>query len=362
MTSVILQSLIQFYQWTITCNDVAAEGRVAADDLVLVGPRGIGKTSTVEALGERASEHGFEVLSLQAVRGESGLIGSLVETAAQRIADPVSPSRDPRTVAEALATLADALRTESGRGGLMISVDELQVAGDDLPLLAAALHRLNTQHPQARVLFAGTGLPNTQHAMAKAGVTHPDRLFNITPIPARLTEAEARYALTAPAATRQVTWAPAAQDLVVEVTGGYPAHLQAFAHRVWQAAEGTIITEQAAKAGIARAGRDFERRTMAPHWAELSGRQREYLTAVSVAGGVTTSSRTSALLGRTTRQDSMTRASLIASGDLYSPGLNQIALSMPLTGRYALARHDETRDLDTSSVAQMRARLQELEA
>lgn len=383
--------------WLLTCNDVQIEGRVAADDLVFTGPRGVGKTALVDVLADRAREVGYEVIALQAVQGRPQLIDSLVETAAYKISEeqpawvkakkafsrlasvnvsvlghgggisthapPEQPrsATDPRAVASALAALSEAVYDEAGRGGVLVTVDEMQVGGPDLPMLAAALHRLNSQHPTARVLFAGTGLPNTQHVMERAGVTHPGRLFNMVGLPTRLDASEARYALTAPATQHGVAWEPRAQDLVLEVTGGYPAHLQAFAHRVWRAAEGLTITEAAAREGIAVAADEFKRRTMDPLWAALGPRQREYLTAVAVAGGEAESGIVSRMLGRTTAQDAVTRAALIDAGHLYSRALNHIALSTPLAGAYAQAHYVPSDDTDMATVDQMQARLYALQ-
>lgn len=78
-------------------------------------------------------------------------------------------------------------------GGLLVTVDEVQVASaSDLALVAATLHRLNVDHPAANVLSAGTGLPFTPEVLRAAGVTHPDRLFFIENVPLTLDEDDAR--------------------------------------------------------------------------------------------------------------------------------------------------------------------------
>jgi hypothetical protein len=85
-------------------------------------------------------------------------------------------------------------------------VDEVQVAGpQDLTLLAATLHQLNVQHPDAAVSFAGSGLPTVPGDLRADGVTHPYRLFTIEEIPPELSQDEALYAVIEPARRAGVT-------------------------------------------------------------------------------------------------------------------------------------------------------------
>lgn len=63
-------------EWQLTLNDVSAVGRLRAQDIVLTGPRGVGKTVTVTAFARQAADQGFEVVNLQAVAGHAGLIDS----------------------------------------------------------------------------------------------------------------------------------------------------------------------------------------------------------------------------------------------------------------------------------------------
>ena len=196
-------------EWQLTLNDVAAVGRTRARDLILTGPRGVGKTATLTTFGSLAAQAGFETVTLQAVAGHAGLVASLLQRAAVRVeqgsgawarakrafdriesinlgaagisaglsrrtggsSGPV-PVLDPSTLAEALVTLVREIRAEQPHGGLLVTVDEMQVASPaDLALLAATLHRLNVDHPSSAVVFAGTGLPHTPEALRSAGVT-----------------------------------------------------------------------------------------------------------------------------------------------------------------------------------------------
>lgn len=156
--------------------------------------------------GQRVRRPGQEARlrgsDLQAVSGHAGLVEALLLRARTRMAEeagPWQPARqaferiggvnlsiagfgagisahqqnsapglDAGTLADALATLAAEVRKDTHSGGLLITVDELQVAsGPDLALLAATLHRLDVDHTSAAVLFAGTGLPFTPNVLRK---------------------------------------------------------------------------------------------------------------------------------------------------------------------------------------------------
>lgn len=365
-------------QWRVTCSDVLAAGRIASDDLVLVGPRGVGKTAALNALSEDAAGVGFDIIRLQAVQGGIGLVDSLVRLAERRIGagdsawshvrdafariagvsvgafgisgsvawhqDPARAAHtDAMSIADTLAALSEAIGAERTQAGLVVTIDELQMAGPDLAMLAGVLHRLNSDHPQARILFAGTGLPNTRDRMRVAGVTHADRLFDFLSLPVNLSVENARYALVEPALSRGVVWDSAAVDRIIDVTGGFPSHLQAFAHATWQVAQGERITLADARIGIERGAADYERRTIGPRWDDLSPRQREYLAALAALGGHARSSEVSHALGRTTQATSQTRAGLIEHGDIHAAPGNRVAFSVPLAAAFVLSHYEEYR-------------------
>lgn len=173
---------------------------------------------------------------------------------------------DVGSLAHALAQLAGEVRDDSPHGGLLVTVDEMQVASAaDLALVAATLHRLNVDHPAAVVLFAGTGLPFTAEALRKAGVTHPDRLFVLHDIPLTLDVDDARYAVIEPARAAGVSWEPEAADRLVDLTNGYPAHLQLFADAAWTAAPGPhTITLHDVQSSLPTVGAQLEQRTLGP--------------------------------------------------------------------------------------------------
>lgn len=339
-------------------NDVAVRGRVGARDVILAGPRGIGKTAVLLAFGDICRESGYEVINLQSAAGNAGLIDSVLGEARERIesgagawqrakraferisavnvnvagfgaglsthgradrAAPVSPG----SLARALAQLAEEVRREHPAAGVLVTLDEMQVsASADLALLAAALQRLNADYPHATVLFAGSGLPHMPEVLRAAGVTHPDRLFDVRQVPLTLSGDDARYAIVEPARNHGVQWEPAAAELIVQTTNGYPAHLQLFADHAWRLAESTshTITIDDAQQAVLTAGGEVEERTLGPRVERLSDRQAELLAAIAIQGGAATSAEVTAALARASSTTySRTRDELITEGDIYAP-------------------------------------------
>ena len=383
---------------SLLLNEVATAGRLRAQDLILVGPRGVGKTVTLTAFGQIATSHGFEVVNLQAVAGRAGLVESLLQRAASRRAanagawtrakaafdriasvnvgvagvnaglsthPPAGASSrlDPGTLAEALVALADEVRRDNSLGGLLITVDEIQVgSGADLALLAATLHRLNVDYPRAAVMFAGTGLPHTPTALRQAGVTHPDRLFLLEALPVALAPTDAAFAVVEPARQAGVGWHPDAVDAVVVASNGYPAHLQLFAHATWEAAPGPTIESPDAQRALHVAHAEISRRTLGPRWDTMPDRQMEYMAALALQGGRATSNSIARSLNRTLSELSSLRDDLIREGDIYSPQRGYVALTMPAFSSFILARYDEARALSETAMLSLAEMQQNLAA
>lgn len=368
---------------TLRLNDITTEGRVRAEDVIFTGIRGVGKTALLSAYAAAASSQGFEVISHQAVRGQSGLVEVILARAQQRIdqgagawkrakraldrvtgvslgvagvsagvnvRDPDHPRERPvypETLAEALATLGEEIRRDTPTGGVLVTIDEMQVASaSDLPLLAATLHRLNVDHPAAPVAFAGTGLPHVPSILRQVGVTHPDRLFLIEELPPTLQPPDALYAIIEPARRAGVMWAPEAAHLVVTLTNGYPAHLQLFADEAWKAAAGPHSIGMAdVEGGSVRARDRLVRQNLGPRLAELPGRQLEYLAAVAVCGGRATTRTVAGILGRSASELSWIRDDLLREGDIYSPGRGQVAMAIPAFAPFLLSRYEHARQM-----------------
>lgn len=365
--------------WTEMLSDLQTSGRLRAADMILTGPRGTGKTATLSKFHDLATEQHYDIIVLQAVKGRGSLIDGLMARANDRIIanstpwakakqtleriggitlglagasaainlNPLHPRPlpDASLFAQGLAELANAIRDHHEAGGILVTVDELQVTDpDDLALLAATLHRLNVEHRNAPVAFAATGLPNTIDALNAAGVTHPHRLFDEQPIGLQLTEHATRYAISKPALDRKVKWDDDALIAAVHASNQYPAHIQEIAHATWLHAEGPRrITQSDVEGGIEAATARIQRRELEPRWNDTTDRQAELLAAIATIGHPAASRQINAALDRKQSEWSTLRAELIASGDLYPVRRGNLAFATPTYLEYVLENYAERR-------------------
>lgn len=372
--------------WRTMLVQLMEGGRKRAEDTLLTGPRGVGKTALLSAFHDLAAERGYEVIMLQAVAGRGSLIDGLMARADKQIRANSStwkkaqsmferiggvqlgaasftvglnvapgPQRvlpDAGLFADGLAALADAVHEEKDLGGLLFTIDEIQVTDPaDLALLAATLQRLNIEHPSSPVAFAATGLPNTLEALKEARVTHPERLFRERKIALSLDSDDARYAVIQPALNHGVSWDAAAVDRVVREANCYPAHLQSIAHTCWTSAAGPNRIElEDMNIAVPLALKEIEERTFEPRWDTITDRQAELLAAMAVNGGSLTSKQLVATLGRPQSEWSMTRAELIAAGDVFPPAHGRLALAVPTFTDYVLRNYPERAEIASVDV------------
>jgi hypothetical protein len=383
MPPVLVAREAQLSRWLGMLAEVEQRGRKRAVDTIVVGPRGVGKTVLLEAMSEQARAMGHEVVAMQAARGTETLMPYLFREIKRRAEDEapfraawrrleslsvglfgvsVGGSRAVQDdspadltgmdLAAALADLARAVRADRERGGLLLTIDEMQVAGHrDLALLAATLGRLNTEHPDAPVLFGGAGLLNVRQHLRDAGVTHPDRLFRLTELPTRFSRDETTAAVMTPALELGVHWQADAVAAVYGVSGGYPAHVQLYAHAIWQHAAGPGITVEDARAAISQASDEVALSTLGPDWDDLTDREREYAAAVSVLGGRALTRDVAAVLRQQPGSISRLDGGLVRKGFVYRPTRGVVELTMPLQRPYILQVYEESRVLASVALA-----------
>jgi hypothetical protein len=371
-------------RWQEMLSDLGGAGRRRAQDTILRGPRGVGKTVLLSRFQQLAEDQGYDTISLQAAAGVGGLVEGILARAQDRLSQQrpawqrakaalqrlgainvsaagfgagvtINPGDagqtrvDPGTLAGTLATLAHEIRSDAPGGGLLITLDELQVSrGPDLALTAAALQRLNVEHADTPVAFAASALPNVDDVLRDAGVTHPDRLFVIQQIPVELGRSAAHFAIVEPARQRGVTWSEVGVGKLLDATHRYPAHLQLFADETWRVTDGPHeITVQDAERGLAAAEQLVEERTLDPRWQRATDRHVELLAALAVTTSdesattdYATTAHISNVLDRAVNEWSNTRIELINEGDIYAPGRGKLAFTVPTYAPYILRNYE----------------------
>lgn len=337
---------------------------------MLVGLRGVGKTVLLNRFAEIADAEGVQVGFVEA--SESGDFRMRLAVRLRRILLEWKNSRIRRAVTTALGVLKSftlrlpegssisigvdplAGRADSGLltedltdllvaageaaaacgTGLLVVVDEVQyLSADELAALVTAIHR--TTQLGLPVILTGAGLPQLP-GLAGAARSYAERLFEF-PAVSSLPPPQAADAIVVPARDRGVELTPAAVDLVVTESGGYPYFLQEWGHHVWNAAPSSPITGddvRSARAGVIETlDRDFFR----VRFDRLTPKEKDYLRAMAVLGpGSHRSGEVAAELGVRVESVAPRRSGLIAKGMIYSPAHGDTAFTVPLFDQFLL--------------------------
>ncbi len=337
---------------------------------MLVGLRGVGKTVLLNRFAEIADAEGVKVGFVEA--SESGDFRVRLAVRLRRILLEWKNSRIRRAVTTALGVLksftlrlpegasisigVDPLvgRADSGLltedltdllvaageaatacgAGLLVVVDEVQyLSADELAALVTAVHR--TTQLGLPVILTGAGLPQLP-GLVGAARSYAERLFEF-PAVSSLPPPQAAAAIVVPARDRGAELTPAAVDLVVAESGGYPYFLQEWGHHVWNAAPSSPITDddvRSARAGVIETlDRDFFR----VRFDRLTPKEKDYLRAMAVLGpGSHRSGEVAAALGVRVESVAPRRSGLIAKGMIYSPAHGDTAFTVPLFDQFLL--------------------------
>ncbi len=356
-----------------------AERGLISRSIVFSGLRGVGKTVLLGELAGRALDREWLVVQVEAEhtdpdhfskalavemtnaarRHQSWLIratdkvttalGSITSFQATVGADGISlgiarlPGRaDSGSLQFDLTDLAEtvgAAAKESGIG-IVILIDEMQeLTTDQMSAICRACHRAG----QASLpwFVVGGGLPNLPTRLTEAE-SYAERLFDYRVIH-RLSEPDARFALTEPAAGQGVSWDDAATQFVLDESRGYPYFLQQFGKTVWDVATGpAAVTFDDATIGITEGQQRLDAGFYSSRWERATNAERKFLRAMAVDGGEPSriGDITERLGKASSRSLGPARASLINKGIVYSPERGTIAYTVPGMADY-VARRDE---------------------
>lgn len=302
--------------------DGAAEAlEVAAHDgrtprpIVLLGPRGVGKTVTLGEIADLAAErYAWPTVHVEATAG-GGLIRDLATRLAQAGRALEGQAAEPRRrrarvtggtlearafgvggelrwdsvpeleegpdLARGLgAVLADTMAAAAGRGaGVVLTLDELQSArNDEVHMLAGVLQE--TVPLGWPLVTAIAALPSLRAGRGRHGLpTYLERAewHDLD----TLGRDDALRALTGPARQSGRPMTRAAADRLVRFVGGYPYALQVAGHYAWRASTGSrSITTEHARRALPRIEADLEH-LFRGRWDDASPREREYLAALA---------------------------------------------------------------------------------
>src|SRR5579863_402271 len=252
--------------------------------------------------------------------------------AVKGVADSGDPEAD---IIELVATVG-AAASHQGSGAAFF-LDELQFLGKpSLSLLAAAMHGISQQNTP--VLLVGGGLPQLPLVLKNAK-PYTERLFDFRTI-GGLPRSTAAAALTVPASRLGAQFEPAAVELILDRTDGYPHFLQQWGETVWREAEGPGIKFRDAEAAEELVNDELDRRFFRDRYERATEAETIYMAAMADLGDGGHSSTDIAAHMRMSQRDlSVRRAGLIEKGLIYSPIGTRLDFTVPQFAAYLRRIH-----------------------
>lgn len=211
--------------------------------------------------------------------------------------------------------------------GAVLFIDEMQHL--DIESLASVCQACHEAGQQAVPFFVvGAGLPNLPGILATSK-SYAERLFHYVRLD-RLAPEAALAALIRPAQVEGVDWEPAAADVVLEASAGYPYFIQQYGQTSWDAALTSPITRSVALEGV-RVGRErLDNGFFRARWERATPAERDYLSAMAVDGdGPSSTGEVASRLHKRPTSLGPTRANLISKGLIYSPEHGRIGFTVP---------------------------------
>jgi hypothetical protein len=350
----------------------------AEQSMLVTGLRGVGKTVLLGAFESRARASGWITVSAEIAKNEAfgPRLGGMVRRALFQVApkstwtdklrraagvlksfsftvasdgsitagidvDPVEGTADSGNLGDDLTDLLVALgeAAQEREAGIAFLVDEVQfLRANEFEALIAGLHR--TVQRQLPITLVGAGLPQLPRLAGEAK-SYAERLFKFPRI-GRLSPPQAEAALAEPASDLGVHFEPAAIDVIVDYTEGYPYFIQEYGKIVWDLApENAPISSRVAEAAQRNVEAKLDEsffRVRAERTTEL---ELQYLRAMAELGpGENTAGEVAAIMHRSSDQLGPTRARLIDKGLIYTTGHGRGNFTVPQFDRYMRRNHD----------------------
>jgi hypothetical protein len=210
--------------------------------------------------------------------------------------------------------------------GVVFLVDEMQfLKREEMEAVAAAMHRISQL--KLPVALVGTGLPQFPGLMVDAK-SYAERLFAYPEI-GRLSETAARDALVQPAAAEGVEYEPAALERVVELSGCYPAFIQAYGKEVWNMAPSSPITIADVEAAEPLVMRKLDDEFFHVRFEKATPAERRYMAAMADVGNGPHRARDVVKRLGSSSGTSVYRDSLIKKGLIFSPAFGLVDFTVP---------------------------------
>lgn len=301
--------------------------------MILMGPRGSGKTVMLNAARAEAAARGWGVIALSA--SASDVIRELVSAAHDVPSEagwaehpvgfgsrePRGPRRNEPAQATSLTRLLVGLAStaQAHDSGVLVAMDEMQsielAKGREIAVAVQEVIR-NRQLP---MVFVGAGLPDLEDTLLQDdAITFFGRCLRVR-LDAIGVE-EAVHLLTETAVTAGGVLRSESVEVAVTTARGSPYLLQSVGFHAWEAAADPSagITAEEAEAGIEASRQDMISQIVVPVWRGLITPDRECLALIAGSDGETRPSLLHQHMGRWRAADSLDR--LIRAGVLERHG------------------------------------------
>ena len=210
--------------------------------------------------------------------------------------------------------------------GVVFLIDEMQfLKREEMEAVAAAMHRISQL--KLPIALVGTGLPQLPGLMVEAK-SYAERLFAYPEI-GRLSETAARDALAEPARAESIEYEPVALDRVVELSGCYPAFIQAYGKEVWNMAPRSPITIADVKAAERLVRRKLDDEFFHVRFEKATPAERRYMAAMADVGDGPYRARDVVKRLGSSSGTSVHRDSLIKKGLIFSPDFGLVDFTVP---------------------------------
>ena len=347
----------------------AVKGR-SARSIMLLGLRGTGKTVLLNEIGKIAQEEGLLVSKVEspeheslarllypemrkvmrslsgveaakqiASRGLKGLRGFAsifkidiagVEVGVEPepgLADSGDLQYDLPDLFEVIGRAAQA----AGKGWILL-IDEVQYLSEaDLSALIVSIHHMSQEG--LPVLLVGAGLPQVARLAGEAK-SYAERLF-LYPAVGALDQPSARHAVKKPIIDEEASIDPAALDIIVDRTHGYPFFLQEWGSTAWNNAEGPEITIDDVSQSYAETLALLDSGFFRVRIDRLTKAEVHFVKTMSELGdGPYAMADIAKAMGRTQSSLGPTRANIIAKGMIYSTDHGYLNFTVPLFAEY----------------------------
>jgi hypothetical protein len=229
---------------------------------------------------------------------------------------------------------------QAGRSGALFLIDEMQnLDHASLGALSMGFHRVGQK--ALPVALAGAGLPKLRATLRDAK-PYASRLFAYRDV-GRLSEPEARVALTNPATRLKVAFESGAAEMVVAESGGYPYYIQEYGRVLWNEVEVEPITLDDVAQVHEIVQDTLDATFFGPHFDLATDAEQRYLLAIARMGdGPYSSSAAATAAGySTTSSASFVRDGLIEKELIWSPRRGQLDFTVPRFARHLRNTHTD---------------------